>query len=68
VTERSIRLKRSSLPLSPDGRSIAFISTHSLRTGLIPVGQTHSLEYRVFGGDLWITAAVGGSARRLRVG
>jgi hypothetical protein len=25
---------------------------------LIPVGQTQGLEYRVFGGDLWITAAL----------
>jgi hypothetical protein len=53
--------------LSPYGRSIACISTRSSRTGLIPL-STHGLEYRAFGGDLWITAAVGGSARRPRVG
>lgn len=50
---------------SPDGRSIAFVSTRSSRTGLIPVGQTIGLEYRVFGGDLWITRALGGTAQRL---
>jgi eukaryotic-like serine/threonine-protein kinase len=50
---------------SPDGRSIAFVSTRSSRTGLVPVGQTLGLEYRVYGGDLWITPALGGSARRL---
>jgi eukaryotic-like serine/threonine-protein kinase len=50
---------------SPDGRSIAFISTRSARTGLVPVGQALGLEYRVFGGDLWITPALGGTARRL---
>jgi hypothetical protein len=36
-TSPSIRPKRSSLPRSPDGRSIAFSSTRSSRTGLIPV-------------------------------
>ncbi len=50
---------------SPDGRSIAFISTRSSRTGLIPAGQTIGLETRVYGGDLWITPALGGNARRL---
>jgi serine/threonine protein kinase len=49
---------------SPDGRSIAFISTRSSRTGLVPVGEL-GLEYRVYGGDLWLTPALGGSARRL---
>jgi serine/threonine protein kinase/Tol biopolymer transport system component len=50
--------------LSPDGRSIAFISTRSSRTGLVSVGEL-GLEYRVYGGDLWTTPALGGSARRL---
>ena len=30
--------------LSPDGRSIAFVSTRSSRTGLVPVGATFGLE------------------------
>jgi serine/threonine protein kinase/Tol biopolymer transport system component len=50
---------------SPDGRSIAFVSTRASRTGVVRVGQTLGLEYRVFGGDLWITPALGGNARRL---
>jgi Tol biopolymer transport system component len=50
--------------LSPDGRSLAFVSTRSSRTGLVPVGEL-GLEYRVYGGDLWITPILGGSARRL---
>src|SRR5262245_14995147 len=50
---------------SPDGRSIACISTRPSQTGLVPVGQGLGLEYRVYGGDLWITPALGGSARRV---
>jgi eukaryotic-like serine/threonine-protein kinase len=50
---------------SPDGRSIAFISTRASRTGLIRAGQALGPDYRVFGGDLWITLALGGTARRL---
>src|SRR5262249_43705744 len=50
---------------SPDGRSIAFVSTRSSQTGLVRAEQALGLEYRVYGGDLWITPALGGSARRL---
>jgi Tol biopolymer transport system component len=50
---------------SPDGRTIAFVSTRSSRTGVIPVGTPFGMEYRAFGGDLWIIPALGGKARRL---
>jgi Tol biopolymer transport system component len=50
---------------SPDGRTIAFVSTRSSRTGVVPVGAPFGMEYRAFGGDLWIIPALGGKARRL---
>jgi serine/threonine protein kinase/sugar lactone lactonase YvrE len=51
--------------LSPDGRSVAFVSTRSSQTGVIPIGTETGMEVRRFGGDLWITPALGGNARRL---
>src|SRR5262245_53663178 len=50
---------------SPDGRSIAFVSVRSSRTGITPAGAMFGLELREYGGDLWITPALGGNARRL---
>ncbi len=50
---------------SPDGQWIAFISTRSSRTGMIKIGATFGMEFRTFGGDLWIAPALGGAARRL---
>ncbi len=50
---------------SPDGNSIAFISTRASRTGMIKVGAPAGLEFRTFGGDLWVAPALGGQARRL---
>ncbi|HYB52227.1 MAG TPA: protein kinase [Thermoanaerobaculia bacterium] len=50
---------------SPDGGSIAFISTRSSKTGLIKIGGTLSRNSRTFGGDLWVTPALGGAAHRL---
>ena len=50
---------------SPDGNSIAFISTRSSRTGLIRIGGTLARNVRTYGGDLWVAPALGGSARRL---
>jgi Tol biopolymer transport system component len=50
---------------SPDGQWIAFISTRSSRTGMIKIGATFGMEFRTFGGDLWVAPALGGGARRL---
>jgi Tol biopolymer transport system component/tRNA A-37 threonylcarbamoyl transferase component Bud32 len=51
---------------SPDGRTIAFVSTRSSRTRMVKVGQrSGSLEGRTYGGDVWIVPALGGQARRL---
>ncbi len=50
---------------SPDGNSIAFISTRSSRTGLIRIGGTLARNVRTYGGDLWVVPALGGAARRL---
>jgi eukaryotic-like serine/threonine-protein kinase len=50
---------------SPDGTSIAFVSTRSSRTGLIKVGTNFGTDTRTFGGDIWLTPALGGHARRL---
>ena len=51
--------------LSPDGVSIAFVSTRSSRTGLIRVGFPIGFDTRTYGGDIWLTPALGGQARRL---
>jgi serine/threonine protein kinase len=50
---------------SPDGGSIAFVSTRSSRTGMIKIGPYFGLRYRTYGGDVWVTSALGGHARRL---
>ncbi len=50
---------------SPDGQWIAFVSTRSSRTGMIKIGATFGMEFRTFGGDLWVVPALGGVARRL---
>ncbi len=50
---------------SPDGKWLAFISTRASRTGMIKIGATFGLEFRTLGGDLWMTPALGGQARRL---
>ena len=51
---------------SPDGRSIAFVSTRSSRTRMIKIGQrSGTLEARTYGGDIWVVPALGGQARRL---
>jgi serine/threonine-protein kinase len=51
--------------ISPDGTSIAFVSTRSSRTRLIRIGGLIGLNFRTFGGDIWITPTFGGQARRL---
>jgi Tol biopolymer transport system component len=50
---------------SPDGASIVFVSTRSSHTGLIKVAPPNGFQYRTYGGDIWIAAALGGPARRL---
>ena len=50
---------------SPDGMSIAFVSTRSSRTGLIKIGTFIGFDTRTYGGDIWLTPALGGQARRL---
>ena len=50
---------------SPDGDSIAFVSTRSSRTGMIKIGPYVGTRYRTYGGDVWVTPALGGHARRL---
>jgi len=50
---------------SPDGNQVAFVSTRSSRTGLIKIGAVFGFEFRTVGGDLWLTAALGGRAQRL---
>jgi eukaryotic-like serine/threonine-protein kinase len=50
---------------SPDGNRIAFISTRASRTGMIRIGSSFGLEFRTYGGDLWVAPALGGQAQRL---
>ena len=50
---------------SSDGRSIAFISTRSSRTGMIHIGAAFGFQFRTMGGDLWVVPSLGGQARRL---
>ena len=50
---------------SPDGTSIAFVSTRSSRTGLIKIGSLLGSNTRTHGGDIWIISTLGGQARRL---
>jgi hypothetical protein len=50
---------------SPDGDSIAFVSTRSSRTGMIRIGPYFGIRYRTYGGDVWVSPALGGHARRL---
>ncbi|MCA1561609.1 MAG: serine/threonine-protein kinase [Acidobacteria bacterium] len=50
---------------SPDGSALAFVSTRSSRTGLIKIGTFIGYDTRTYGGDLWMTPALGGQASRL---
>jgi eukaryotic-like serine/threonine-protein kinase len=52
---------------SPDGTAIAFVSTRSSRTPLINYGTTAAATFgfRTYGGDVWLTPALGGRARRV---
>jgi hypothetical protein len=53
---------------SPDAKSIAFVSTRSSQTGLIKIGTFIGFDTRTYGGDVWVTPALGGQARRLAEG
>ena len=53
---------------APDGQSIAFVSTRSSQTGLIKIGTFIGFDTRTYGGDVWVTPALGGQARRLAQG
>ena len=53
---------------APDGKSIAFVSTRSSQTGLIKIGTFIGFDTRTYGGDVWVTPALGGQARRLAQG
>src|SRR5262249_50018969 len=51
---------------SPDGNSIAFVSTRASRTGMIKIGGLVGPEgIHTHGGDIWVVPALGGLARRL---
>jgi eukaryotic-like serine/threonine-protein kinase len=50
---------------SPDGAAIAFVSTRSSRTGLVKIGTFIGFDTRTYGGDVWVTPALGGQARRM---
>jgi len=45
---------------SPDGNSLAFVSTRSSRAGMTRFGGTWGWETVTFGGDVWVTPALGG--------
>lgn len=50
---------------SPDGGALAFVSTRSSRTGLVKIGTFIGFDTRTYGGDIWVTPALGGQARRI---
>ena len=50
---------------SPDGTSIAFVSTRASRTGLVKTGTFIGFDTRTYGGDVWVVPALGGQARRV---
>ena len=50
---------------SPDGASIAFVSTRSSRRQLTKIGTYAGQGFRSYGGDIWVTPALGGQPRRL---
>jgi Tol biopolymer transport system component len=50
---------------SPDGEWIAFVSTRSSTSPLVKIGATFGMEFRTYGGDIWVAPPLGGRARRL---
>src|SRR5262249_39561939 len=51
---------------SPDGNSIAFVSTRASRTRMVKIGQRIGIqEARTYGGDVWVVPTLGGQPRRL---
>ena len=52
--------------LSPDGNSIAFVSTRTSRTRMVKIGNaTATTEFRTYGGDIWVVPTLGGKAHRV---
>jgi eukaryotic-like serine/threonine-protein kinase len=49
---------------SPDGESVAFVSTRSSRAGINRIGSNYGIDFRTYGGDLWVVPSLGGQARR----
>jgi len=49
---------------SPDGNWIAFVSTRSSRGAMVQMGAADP-GFRTYGGDIWMTPALGGQARLL---
>jgi serine/threonine protein kinase len=50
---------------SPDGTTVAFVSTRASQTGLIKIGTYIGFDTRTYGGDLWAAPTLGGEPRRL---
>jgi hypothetical protein len=52
---------------SPDGNSIAFVSTRFSRTGMVKLfgARGSSSEIHILGGDVWVVPALGGQAHLL---
>ncbi len=50
---------------SPDGTSIAFVSTRSAERQLTKIGTYATMGFRTFGGDVWVMPMLSGAARRL---
>jgi Tol biopolymer transport system component len=54
---------------SPDGNSIAFVSTRASRTRMVKIGQrSANTETRIYGGDVWVVPTLGGQASWQTVG
>ena len=51
--------------VAPNGRSIAFVSTRSSRSGLQKIGTFIGFDTRTYGGDIWVAPVLGGQARRV---
>ena len=50
---------------SPDGTTVAFVSTRASQTGLIKIGTFIGFDTRTYGGDVWVAPTLGGEPRRL---
>jgi serine/threonine protein kinase/Tol biopolymer transport system component len=50
---------------SPNGTTVAFVSTRASQTGLIKIGTFIGFDTRTYGGDVWLAPTLGGEPRRL---